>query len=157
MFFSRKNKKQASKPKLLITRQVTYRSTIPRVWVPLISILFLHNLYGITQWYYYNTHRFNSTTLMIRWRSDYIIGLVAPAIGPNKSEKLTWLIVPAHNIYAVKFEWKTAHMASQTSCCLWSHVTWKLIDSDPKGLTTSTWLRSCGPLFYTDSNLDILG
>ena len=34
----------------------------------------------------------------IRRRSDYIIGFIAPAIGPNKSRKLTWLIAPAHNI-----------------------------------------------------------
>ena len=31
--------------------------------------------------------------------SDYIIGFIAPAIGPNKSKKLTRLIiVPVHNI-----------------------------------------------------------
>ena len=35
---------------------------------------------------------------LIRRRSDYIIGFVTPAIGPNKSEKLTRLIAPAHNI-----------------------------------------------------------
>ena len=34
----------------------------------------------------------------IRRRSDYIIGFIAPAIGPNKSGKLTRLIAPAHNI-----------------------------------------------------------
>ena len=34
----------------------------------------------------------------IRRRSDYIIGFVAPAIGPNKSKKLTRLVAPAHNI-----------------------------------------------------------
>ena len=33
----------------------------------------------------------------IRW-SDYIIGLVTLAIGPNKSKKLSRLIAPAHNI-----------------------------------------------------------
>ena len=31
-------------------------------------------------------------------QSDYIIGLVTPAIGPNKSKKLTQLIAPVHNI-----------------------------------------------------------
>ena len=31
-------------------------------------------------------------------RSDYIIGFIAPAIGQNKSKKLTQLIAPAHNI-----------------------------------------------------------
>ena len=34
----------------------------------------------------------------IRRRSDYIIGFIAPAIGPNKSKKLTRLIAPVHNI-----------------------------------------------------------
>ena len=34
----------------------------------------------------------------IRRRSDYIIEIIAPAIGPNKSRNLTQLIVPAHNI-----------------------------------------------------------
>ena len=34
----------------------------------------------------------------IRRRSDYIIGFIAPAIGPNKSRKLTRLIASAHNI-----------------------------------------------------------
>ena len=33
----------------------------------------------------------------IRRRSDYIIGFVTPAIGPNKSKKLTRLIALAHN------------------------------------------------------------
>ena len=36
--------------------------------------------------------------LSIRRRSDYIIGFIAPTIGPNKSKKLTRLIAPAHNI-----------------------------------------------------------
>ena len=36
--------------------------------------------------------------VLIRRRSDYIIGFIAPAIGPNKSRKLTRLIAPAHNI-----------------------------------------------------------
>ena len=31
-------------------------------------------------------------------RSDYIIGFIAPAIGPNKSKKLTRLIMPVHNM-----------------------------------------------------------
>ena len=31
-------------------------------------------------------------------RSDYIIGLVTPVIGPNKSKKLAWLIALAQNI-----------------------------------------------------------
>ena len=35
---------------------------------------------------------------IIRRRSYVIIGFVAPAIGPNKSKKLTRLISPTHNI-----------------------------------------------------------
>ena len=38
------------------------------------------------------------SSLCIRRRSDYIIGFIAPAIGPNKSKKLTRLIAPIHNI-----------------------------------------------------------
>ena len=34
----------------------------------------------------------------IRWRGDHIIGFIAPAIGPNKSKKLTRLIASVHNI-----------------------------------------------------------
>ena len=34
----------------------------------------------------------------IRRRRDYITGFIAPAIGPNKSRKLTRLIAPTHNI-----------------------------------------------------------
>ena len=39
-----------------------------------------------------------SSTCIIRRRSDYIIGFVTPAIGPNKFKKLTRLIAPVHNI-----------------------------------------------------------
>ena len=35
----------------------------------------------------------------IRRRTDYIIGFIAPAIGPNTSRKLTRLTAPAHNIH----------------------------------------------------------
>ena len=35
---------------------------------------------------------------VIRWVSGYMIGFIAQAIGPNKSEKLTRLIASAHNI-----------------------------------------------------------
>ena len=38
-----------------------------------------------------------SYCILIRRRSDYIIGFVTPAIGPNKFKKLTRLIVPVHN------------------------------------------------------------
>ena len=38
------------------------------------------------------------TLVNIRQRSDYIIGSVTPAIGPNKFKKLTRLIAPVHNI-----------------------------------------------------------
>ena len=36
--------------------------------------------------------------LIIRRRSDYIIGFITPVIGPNKSKKLTRPIVPTHNL-----------------------------------------------------------
>ena len=39
-----------------------------------------------------------TVSTIIRRRSDYIIGFIAPAIGPNKSQKLTRLTAPAHNI-----------------------------------------------------------
>ena len=35
--------------------------------------------------------------LIIHRRSDYIIELVTPAIGSNKSKKVIRLIAPAHN------------------------------------------------------------
>ena len=35
---------------------------------------------------------------VIRRRSDYIIGFITPAIGPNKFKKLTRPIVPTHNL-----------------------------------------------------------
>ena len=58
----------------------------------------------------------------IRRRSDYIIGFIAPAIGPNKSKKLTRLIAPVHNIHGKVWMIKT-YMVSQTdSYRLWSHV-----------------------------------
>ena len=51
-----------------------------------------------------------SKRFYIHRRSDYIIGFIAPAIGPNKSRKLTRLI-------------ETTYMASQTiTVCLWSHA-----------------------------------
>ena len=54
----------------------------------------------------------------IRRRSDYIIGFIAPAIGPNKSKKFTRLTV-----YVAKFDRKTTYMASQMeSYQLWNHV-----------------------------------
>ena len=54
--------------------------------------------------------------LSIRQRSDYIIGFITPAIGPNKSKKLTRPIVPTHNLRGkVWMEDSTQlHMASQT-------------------------------------------
>ena len=74
---------------------------------------------GILVSYTRDRERFIKPLWQIRRRSDYII---APAIGPNKSKKLTPLIAPTH-IYAAKFEWKTIYMASQTiTVCLWSHV-----------------------------------
>ena len=49
----------------------------------------------------------------IRRRSDYIMGFIAPAIGPNKSKKLNGLWL-RHTIYAAKFEWKTTYMLGHT-------------------------------------------
>ena len=40
----------------------------------------------------------NVNFVNIRWRSDYIIGFVTPAIGPNIFKKLTRLTAPVHNI-----------------------------------------------------------
>ena len=40
----------------------------------------------------------STDALTIRRRSDYIIGFIAQAIGPNKSKKLTRPIAPVHNI-----------------------------------------------------------
>ena len=48
-----------------------------------------HNVKPMEYMYWY---------LAIRRRSDYIIGFVTPAIGPNKFKKLTRLIAPVHNI-----------------------------------------------------------
>ena len=39
-----------------------------------------------------------SIPFTIRRRSDYIIGFITPAIGPNKFKKLTRPIVPTHNL-----------------------------------------------------------
>ena len=41
--------------------------------------------------------------ILIRWESDYIIGLDTPVIGPNKSKKLTRLIALSPNTRG-KFE-----------------------------------------------------
>ena len=62
----------------------------------------------------------------IRRRSDYIIGFITPAIGPNKSKKLTRPIVPTHNLRGkvwmedsyLLYTW----LHRQLTCCLWSHV-----------------------------------
>ena len=49
-----------------------------------------------------NAHNYKQRVAIIlnpiRRRSDYTIGFIAPAIGPNKSKKLTRLIAPTHNI-----------------------------------------------------------
>ena len=45
-----------------------------------------------------NKHVIKNKHCSIRRRSGYIIGLIAPAIGPNKSKKFTWIIAPVHNI-----------------------------------------------------------
>ena len=49
--------------------------------------------------------------VIIRRESDYIIGLITPAIGLNKSKKLTRLIAPVHNIRGMY----ATYMASQTT------------------------------------------
>ena len=46
-----------------------------------------------------NKSKIQDTHYPIRCRSDYIIGFITPAIGPNKSEKLTRPIVPTHNLH----------------------------------------------------------
>ena len=53
---------------------------------------------GILVSYTRDRERFIKPLRQIRRRSDYIIGFIAPAIGPNKSKKLTPLIAPTHNI-----------------------------------------------------------
>ena len=58
--------------------------------------------YGKISMYWCCIHRCNVIQFYIqgsiRWRSYVIIRFVAPAIGPNKSKKLTRLISPTHNI-----------------------------------------------------------
>ena len=62
-------------------------------------------------------------TITICRRSDYIIGFITPAIGPNKSKKLTRFIAPVHNIRGKVWMKKITYMASQTdSYRLWNHV-----------------------------------
>ena len=57
--------------------------------------------------------------MAIRRRSDYIIGFITPAIGPNKSKELTRLIAPAHNKRGKV--WMQYNVALQTdSYRLWS-------------------------------------
>ena len=58
--------------------------------------------------------------LLIRRRSDYIIGFIAPAIGPNKSKKLTRLITPAHNIRGKVWMRNNIHSFTGDLTCLWS-------------------------------------
>ena len=57
----------------------------------------------------------------IRRRSDYIIGFVTSAIGPNKSKKLTRLIAAAHNIRGKVWIKDNIHGFTDNSC-LWSHA-----------------------------------
>ena len=77
----------------------------------------------------------------IRWRSDYIIGFIAPAIGPNKSKKLTRLTAPVHNIRG-KVWMKNNIMASQTdSYRLWIPCTLFFIQTLPRILCASAISR----------------
>ena len=63
----------------------------------------------------------NTTILVFAIEVPWLIGLVVPAIGLNKSRKLARLIAPAHNVRG-KVSVKS-YMASKTiTCCLWSHV-----------------------------------
>ena len=55
--------------------------------VPITAYVFLRQVTG-----------FYCDKRSIRRRRDYITGFIAPAIGPNKSKKLTQLIAPTHNI-----------------------------------------------------------
>ena len=53
----------------------------------------------------------------IRRRSDYIIGFITPAIGPNKSKKLTRPIVPTHNLRGKVLMEDSTHGFTD-NCCL---------------------------------------
>ena len=53
---------------------------------------------------------------LIRRRSNYIIGFIAPAIGPNKSKKLTRLIAPAHNIRGKVWMKNNIHVFTDDNC-----------------------------------------
>ena len=52
----------------------------------------------------------------IRRRSDYIIGFIAPAIGPNKSKKFTRLIALAHNIRGKVWMKNNVHGFTADNC-----------------------------------------
>ena len=58
---------------------------------------------------------------IIRRRNDYIIWFIAPAIGPNKSRKLTRLVAPAHNIRDKIWMKNNIHGLKPITDCLWSH------------------------------------
>ena len=52
----------------------------------------------------------------IRRRSDYVIGFIAPAIGPNKSRKLTRFMAPAHNIRGKVWMKNNIHGFTNDNC-----------------------------------------
>ena len=69
----------------------------------------------------------------IRRRSDYIIGFIALAIGPNKSKKLTRLIAPVHNISGKVWMKNNIHGFSDRELDrLCSHVTLFFIQTLPR-------------------------
>ena len=74
----------------------------------------------------------------IRRRSDYIIGFITPAIGPNKSKKLTRPIVQTHNLRGKVWMEDSAHgfnLLSVKPCMLF------FIQTLPRILCTSAISR----------------
>ena len=60
--------------------------------------------------------RLSSRVCSIRRRSDYIIGFIAPAIGPNKSRKPTRLIALAHNKRGIVWMKNNIHGFTADNC-----------------------------------------
>ena len=70
--------------------------------------------------------RASTMWINIRRRSYVIIGFVAPAIGPNKSKKLTRLISPTHNTRGKVWMKNNIHTWLHRQCHEW-HVAEKLL------------------------------
>ena len=87
--------------------------------------------------------------MRIRRRSDYIIGLIAPAIGPNKSKKLTPLIALTHNIRGKVCMKNNIHRfaddncLSEKPCMLFFIQTLPCTGADPRMVRIGT-----GPPFW---------